>query len=126
VLAHFDHLGFETPNRLGHLNAPAADGSPGSVGAVEELLDCGANDLGSDVKRPRRDDCLAGNPPAVGGCARRAAGPFGERARKRGGTARTAQGLSVAKCCDRALVVLLENYRPRVSADFGWLPPMST
>jgi hypothetical protein len=126
VLTHFDHLGFEAPDGLGHLNAPSASGGSDSIGAIEEILDCGANDFGSDVKRPRRNDCLSGDPSAIGGCARRSTGTFGERTRERRGTACTAQGLSMPKCCYRALVVRLENYRPRVSADFGWLHPMST
>ena len=126
MLTHFDHLGFEAPDGLGHLNAPGGSSRPGFVRAVEEILDRSADDVGGDLKRPRRDDCLSGNPSAIGGGARRTAGTFGQRTRERRSTACTAQGLSVPKCCDRALVVLLENYRPRLSADFGWLHPMST
>lgn len=80
MLAHFNHLGLETPDGLSHLSAPGVSGGPGPLGAIEEILDRGADDLGSDVKRPRRDDCLPGNPPAVGRRARRTAGTFGERA----------------------------------------------
>ena len=125
VLTHFDHLGFEAPNGLGHLNAPGANGGPDSLSAIEEILDCGADDLGSDVKRPRRDDCFPGNPSAIGGRTRRAAGTFRERARERGGAAHAAQSLCMPKCRDRALVVLVENYRVRLSADFGDQHPKS-
>ena len=119
VLAHFDHLGLETANGLGHLSAPGVSGRPGHVGAIEEILHRGADDLGSDVKRPGRDDCLAGNPPAVRRRTRRAAGMFGERARERRSAAHAAQSLCMSKRRDRSPVVVLDTYRPRLSADFG-------
>lgn len=119
MLTHFDHLGFEAPDGLSHLSAPGPNGSAGSLGTIEEILNCGADNLGSDVERPRRDHCLPGDPSAVGGRTRRAAGAFGERARERRGAADTTQRLCVPKRRNGAPIVVLDNYPPRVSADFG-------
>jgi hypothetical protein len=125
VLPNFDHLRLETPNRFSHFRAPTVDARPGALGSIQEILDRGADDLGSNVKRPSRDDCLASDPSAIGGRARRTATAFGKRARERRGAAHTAKSLRMPKRRDRAPIVVLDDYRLRLSADIGDRQPIS-